>query len=125
MMASIPPATRRTDPSWENSGFGVSVATASRIESKQEMKTATLWIRKLAFGKLALHRGIELVLTSVLLFGITTIVRFVIAPSAISRLLAGFHVELLIVGAAVALLLAGLIISGPGKVSGGHMNPAI
>lgn len=51
--------------------------------------------------------------------------RFVIAPSPISRLVQGIHPELLIVGAAVALLLAGLIISGPGKVSGGHMNPAI
>jgi glycerol uptake facilitator-like aquaporin len=76
-------------------------------------------------GKLVLHSGIELVLTSVLLFGITTIVRFVIAPSPISRLLPGTHLELLTVGAAVAPLLAGLLISGPGKVSGGHMNPAI
>jgi glycerol uptake facilitator-like aquaporin len=76
-------------------------------------------------GKLALHSGIELVLTSVLLFGITTIVRFVIAPSPVSRRLPGIHLELLIVSAAVALLLAGLIISGLGKLSGGHMNPAI
>jgi glycerol uptake facilitator-like aquaporin len=37
----------------------------------------------------------------------------------------GIHPGLLIMGTAVALLLAGLIISGPGKVSGGHMNPAI
>jgi glycerol uptake facilitator-like aquaporin len=95
------------------------------LKASKEMKTSTLSIRKLAFGKLALHSGIELVLTSVLLFGITTIVRFVIGPSPISRLLPGIHLELLIVGAAVALLLAGLIISGPGKVSGGHMNPAI
>jgi glycerol uptake facilitator-like aquaporin len=84
------------------------------------MKTSALSV-----GKLALHSGIELVLTSVLLFGVTTIVRFVIAPSPISRLVQRIHPELLIVGAAVALLLAGLIISGPGRVSGGHMNPAI
>jgi glycerol uptake facilitator protein/aquaporin Z len=64
-------------------------------------------------------------LTSFLLFGVTTIVRFVIGPSPVSRLVSGIHLELLIVGAAVALLLAGLIISRPGKVSGGHMNPAI
>jgi|SRR5580658_4117557 len=79
----------------------------------------------LSVGKLALHGGIELVLTSLLLFGITTIVRFVIAPTPISRLLPGIHLKLLIVGAAVAPLLAGLIMSGLGKVSGGHMNPAI
>lgn len=84
------------------------------------MKTSILSV-----PKLALHGGIELVLTSLLLFGITTIVRFVVASSPISRLLPGIHLELLIVGAAVALLLAGLIISGLGKVSGGHMNPAI
>jgi glycerol uptake facilitator-like aquaporin len=84
------------------------------------MKTSALSV-----GKLALHGGIELVLTSFLLFGITTMVRFVIGPSPISHLLPGIHLELLIVGAAVALLLAGLIVSGPGKVSGGHMNPAI
>lgn len=77
-MASLPAATRRTVRSWENSGFGVSVAIASRIESKKEMKTLV------PVGKLALHSGIESMLTSALLFGITTIVRFVIAPSPIS-----------------------------------------
>jgi glycerol uptake facilitator-like aquaporin len=111
--------------SWENLGLGVSVVTASRIESKKEMNTSAPTVRKLAVGMLALHSVIELVLTFFLLFGITTIVRFVIAPSPISRLLPGIHLKLLIVGAAVALLLAGLIISRPGKVSGGHMNPAI
>jgi glycerol uptake facilitator-like aquaporin len=90
------------------------------LKSKRETKPSALSV-----GKLALHGGIELVLTSFLLFGITTIVRFVIAPSPISRLFPGIHLQLLIVGSAVALLLAGLIISGPGKVSGGHMNPAI
>jgi glycerol uptake facilitator-like aquaporin len=69
--------------------------------------------------------GLELILTSVLLFGITTIVRFVVGPSPISRALPQIHVQLGIVGAAVAVLLAGLILSRPGKISGGHMNPAI
>jgi len=68
---------------------------------------------------------LELILTSVLLFGVTTIVRFVVGPSPISRALPQIHVELFIVGALVAVLLAGLIISRPGKISGGHMNPAI
>jgi glycerol uptake facilitator protein/aquaporin Z len=35
------------------------------------------------------------------------------------------HAELLIVGLAVAILIAGLIVSPPGKETGGHMNPAI
>jgi glycerol uptake facilitator protein/aquaporin Z len=64
-------------------------------------------------------------LTAVLLFGVTTIVRFAVGPSMLSRTIPQIHIELLIVGAVVAVLLAGLIISRPGKISGGHMNPAI
>jgi hypothetical protein len=33
MMPSVPAATRRTDQFWENWAFGVSVVTASRIET--------------------------------------------------------------------------------------------
>jgi glycerol uptake facilitator protein/aquaporin Z len=76
-------------------------------------------------GTLIRRSVLELVLTAVLLFGITTIVRFVVGPSPVSRVLPQIHVELLIVGAAVAVLLASLILSRPGKISGGHMNPAI
>src|SRR5580698_6343505 len=75
--------------------------------------------------ELARHSAIELILTSILLFGVTTIVRFVVGPSAISRAFPQIHVELLIVGAGVAVLLTGLIKSPLGRVSGGHMNPAI
>jgi glycerol uptake facilitator-like aquaporin len=76
-------------------------------------------------AELARHSALELILTSILLFGVTTIVRFVIGPSAISRALPQIHVDLLIVGAGVAVLLTGLIKSPFGRVSGGHMNPAI
>src|SRR5258705_4462087 len=76
-------------------------------------------------GLLIRNSVLELILTSVLLFGVTTIVRFVVGPSPISRALPEIHVELFIVGALVAVLLAGLIISRPGQISGGHMNPAI
>jgi glycerol uptake facilitator-like aquaporin len=75
--------------------------------------------------ELAQHSVLELILTSVLLFGVTTAVRFVIGPSPISRALPQIHVELVIVGAAVCILLTGLIKSPMGKLSGGHMNPAI
>src|SRR3984893_529327 len=75
--------------------------------------------------ELARHSAIELILTSILLFGVTTIVRFVVGPSASSCAFPQIHVELLIVGAAVGLLLTGLIKSPLGKISGGHMNPAI
>jgi Major intrinsic protein len=77
------------------------------------------------FVELTLHSAFELVLTSVLLFGVTTFVRFVIGPSPTSRAFPEIHVELVIIGAAVAVLLTGLIKSPMGKSSGGHMNPAI
>src|SRR4029077_10167726 len=80
---------------------------------------------RLPFGLLIRNSMLELILTSVLLFGVTTIVRFVVGSSQISRAFPEIHVELFIVGALVAALLAGLIISRPGKTSGGHMNPAI
>jgi glycerol uptake facilitator-like aquaporin len=56
---------------------------------------------------------------------VATIVRWVIGPSAISRGVPHIHLQLLIVGAAVGLLITGLILSPAGRVSGGHMNPAI
>jgi glycerol uptake facilitator-like aquaporin len=71
------------------------------------------------------HGGLELILTSVLLFGVTTLVRFVIGPSPISHVFPQVHVELLIVGTGVGVLLTGLIKSPLGRISGGHMNPAI
>ncbi len=81
-------------------------------------------------GRVSTHRlardsAFELILTSVLLFGVVSIVRWVIGPSPISRTIPGIHAELWIVGAAVAFLLAGLILSPLGRASGGHMNPAI
>ncbi len=84
-----------------------------------------LTVNRSLWRKVALHSGVELMLTAILLFGITTIVRFIVGPSPISRAIPDIHVQLLIVGTAVALLLAGLIVSPAGKISGGHMNPAI
>jgi glycerol uptake facilitator-like aquaporin len=80
---------------------------------------------RLGIVRLARDSAIELILTFILLFGVVTIVRWAIGPSPISRAIPGIHAELWIVGAAVALLLAGLILSPPGRVSGGHTNPAI
>jgi glycerol uptake facilitator-like aquaporin len=80
---------------------------------------------RVSFGRLARDSMFELILTSVLLFGVVSIVRWVIGPSPISRTIPGIHAELWIVGTAVACLLTGLILSPPGRASGGHMNPAI
>jgi glycerol uptake facilitator-like aquaporin len=71
------------------------------------------------------HSALEFSLTFVLLFGVVTIVRWVIGPSAVARAVPHIHLQLLIVGTAVGLLLTGLILSPPGRASGGHMNPAI
>ena len=80
---------------------------------------------QLQLGTLIRNSMLELILTCLLLFGVTTIVRFVIGDSPISRAFPQIHVQLFLVGALVAVLLSLLIISRAGKVSGGHMNPAI
>jgi glycerol uptake facilitator-like aquaporin len=77
------------------------------------------------FGRIIRDSTLELILTSAMLFGVTTIVRWVIGPSPISRMIPQIQAELLIVGAAVGILIAGLILSPLGRMSGGHMNPAI
>lgn len=71
------------------------------------------------------HSAYEALLTTVLLFGVATAVRWVIGASPISRAVPGIHLQLLMVGVVVGLLLAGLILSPLGKASGGHLNPAI
>ena len=76
-------------------------------------------------GTVIRHSVLELFLTSIMLFGVVTFVRFAIGPSPVSRALPQIHIQLLIVGAAVAVLISGLILSRPGKITGGHMNPAI
>jgi glycerol uptake facilitator-like aquaporin len=75
--------------------------------------------------ELVRHSVLELILTFVLLFGVTTLVRFVVGASPISRAFPQIHIELLIVGATVGVLLTGLIKSPLAKISGGHTNPAI
>jgi len=74
---------------------------------------------------LIMNSTLEFVLTLALLFGVTSIVRFAMGPSAISRAFPEIHIQLLIVGISVGLVISGLILSPLGKRSGGHMNPAI
>ena len=90
-------------------------------ESLSQLKEA----QHVPLAQLARNTAYELILTFILLFGVTTIVRWVIGPSLISRSIPQIHAELVLVGAGVALLLAGLILSPMGRASGGHMNPAI
>src|SRR5580700_6074889 len=82
-------------------------------------------VEHIGLARLARDSVLELILTFCLLFGVVSVVRWVIGPSPISRTIPGIHAELWIVGATVGLLLAGLILSPPGRASGGHANPAI
>jgi glycerol uptake facilitator-like aquaporin len=81
--------------------------------------------RQPAPGQLWRHSAYEALLTAFLLFGVATVVRWVVGASPISRALPGIHLKLLVVGLVVGLLLAGLILSPLGKASGGHVNPAV
>lgn len=71
------------------------------------------------------NSALEFLLTFVLLFGVVTVVRWVAGPSPVSAVVHQIHMQLLIIGGCVGLLLAGLIVSPGGKASGGHINPAI
>src|ERR1700732_970928 len=77
------------------------------------------------FGQLVRHSTLELILTFFMLFGVTSIVRWVIGPSYISRTFPEIQVELLVVRGSVTIPIAGLILRPPGRATGGHMNPAI
>jgi glycerol uptake facilitator-like aquaporin len=101
------------------------MAQNSDRAKRSEKGLLTKETERVAFAQLARNSAFELILTFMLLFGVTSIVRWVIGPSLISQTIPQINAELVIVGAAVALLLAGLILSPPGKASGGHMNPAI
>lgn len=74
---------------------------------------------------IVLHSALECLLTFALLFGVTTIVRWVVGASPISTAVPQIHLQLLIIGTSSGLLLASLILSPAGRASGGHMNPAI
>ena len=82
-------------------------------------------IERLTFARLLRDSALELLLTLFMLFGVTSIIRWVIGPSPISRMIPQIHAELLIVGASVGILITGLILSPLGRITGGHMNPAI
>jgi glycerol uptake facilitator-like aquaporin len=81
--------------------------------------------KKLTAARILRDSALELLLTSCLLFGVVSIVRWVIGPSPISRSVAQIQSELVIVGVAVGILITALILSPAGKITGGHMNPAI
>jgi glycerol uptake facilitator protein/aquaporin Z len=98
------------------------VAVGGRPAGSGDQDRAYPWLPPLSRLR---NSGYEAVLTTALLFGVATAVRWVIGPSPVSRAIPEIHIELLLVGVAVGLLLAGLILSPLGHSSGGHLNPAI
>ncbi|MEW2624056.1 MIP/aquaporin family protein [Streptomyces sp. NPDC048106] len=71
------------------------------------------------------HSALECLLTTLLLFGVTTVVRWVAGPSRLSDAIPGIHLKLLVIGVCVGLLVVAIIRSRPGRISGGHINPAV
>jgi glycerol uptake facilitator-like aquaporin len=92
------------------------VAVAASVNNREE---------RLPLARILRDSTLELLLTFLMLFGVISIVRWVIGPSPISRMIPEIHAKLFIVGVGVAILIAGLILSPPGRTTGGHMNPAI
>ncbi|WP_329459027.1 MIP/aquaporin family protein [Streptomyces sp. NBC_01497] len=66
----------------------------------------------------------EFVLTTVLLFVGVSVVRWVLDPSS-PLFIARIHVAIAVVGVLAGGVLTALILSPPGRRSGGHMNPAV
>ncbi|MEV7369100.1 MIP/aquaporin family protein [Streptomyces sp. NPDC004279] len=66
----------------------------------------------------------EFVLTTVLLFLAVTVVRWLRDPHS-PLYIADLQVALVVIGAVSGAILTGLILSPPGRRSGGHTNPAV
>ncbi|WP_329403483.1 MIP/aquaporin family protein [Streptomyces melanogenes] len=68
--------------------------------------------------------AVECALTAVMMFLVVTMVRWLLDPAS-PLFIADLHLALGVVGALVAVLLAGLILSPAGRGSGAHLNPAV
>ncbi|KAA0077258.1 hypothetical protein CIW52_32280 [Mycolicibacterium sp. P9-64] len=66
----------------------------------------------------------EFVLTTVLLFGVVTMVRWLRDPAS-AAYIADIDVALAAIGLLSGIVVTTLMFSGPGKRSGAHMNPAV
>ena len=71
------------------------------------------------------HAAYEAAMMTLLVFCAVSVTRWAVGVSAFSRWLGSIHAQLAVVGATVGVVLGLLIISPPGRASGGHMNPAI
>lgn len=84
------------------------VTTAARASCR------TTWVRAVD----------EFVLTTILLFLAVTVVRWLRTPGS-ALYIADLDVALAVIGGVSGAILTGLILTPPGRRSGGHMNPAV
>ena len=70
------------------------------------------------------YAGCEFLLTTSLLFSVVTAVRWLRDPAS-DAYIAGLRPALVVLAGLTAVLLVTLILSPPGRRSGGHMNPAV
>ncbi|MFD9792940.1 MIP/aquaporin family protein [Streptomyces sp. NPDC059070] len=70
------------------------------------------------------HAAVEFLLMVVQMFVVVSAVRWLLDPES-PLFIADLHLALAAVGALVAVLLAALILSPPGRRSGAHLNPAV
>jgi glycerol uptake facilitator-like aquaporin len=66
----------------------------------------------------------EFVLTTLLLFLVVTVVRWVRDPAS-ALYIGNLRTALVVIGPVSGVVLLGLIVSPPGRRSGGHMNPSV
>jgi glycerol uptake facilitator-like aquaporin len=65
----------------------------------------------------------EFALTTVLLFGVVTMVRWLRDPGS-ALYIADLDVALAVIGVLSGIVVTGLMFTRPGRRSGAHMNPA-
>jgi hypothetical protein len=82
------------DKCFQLDSVGVSRVTPAFMDNRVE---------RLTFARLLRDSALELLLTLFMLFGVTSIIRWVIEPAPISRMIPQIHAELLIVGASVGI----------------------
>lgn len=70
------------------------------------------------------HTGYEFALTTVLLFAVVSLVRWLALPGS-PLAITDPHALFAVAGVAVAALIAALMYSPPGRASGGHLHPGV
>jgi hypothetical protein len=101
-------------------GAQLGIDPSARRNSEIMVSTALAHARRLPLARAA----DEFALTTVLLFLAVTVVRWLRDPGS-PLYIAELNVALAVAGVLSGTILTGLILTPPGRRSGGHMNPAV